>query len=75
MTIDLFTVAWNQEQRLQGFIDWYKPVCDTITIFDNHGTDLTATIASNSGCRVAQWGQGTPDNFGLRLGVKEGSRI
>ena len=58
MKIDLFTVAWNEIDRIQQFLDYYKNEVDSITIYDNYSVDGTDDICLQNGCTVYKFGEG-----------------
>lgn len=45
MTINVFSIVWNEEFMLPKFLEHYSKVADRIFIIDDHSTDLTAEIA------------------------------
>lgn len=45
MTINIYTIVWNNEFILPHFLAHYEKFADTIFIIDDHSTDRTAEIA------------------------------
>lgn len=45
MTINVFTICWNEEFMLPHFLKHYEQFADKIFIIDDHSTDRTAVIA------------------------------
>ena len=67
--IEVYTVAWNEEDSIDQFIDWYS-FADSITVYDNRSTDKTREKALARGCNVHIYGSEQQDNR-LMLTVKE----
>lgn len=44
MTIEVFTICYNEEKMLPFFLNHYSSFCDKITIFDNQSTDKTKDL-------------------------------
>lgn len=47
MTINIFTIVWNEEFMLPHFLKHYSQFADRIFVIDDHSTDLTAQIAKD----------------------------
>lgn len=45
MTINVYTIVWNEEFMLPHFLKHYSQFADRIFVIDDHSTDLTAQIA------------------------------
>jgi glycosyltransferase involved in cell wall biosynthesis len=45
MTINIFTIVWNEEFMLPHFLNHYSQFADRIFVIDHNSTDLTAEIA------------------------------
>lgn len=56
--IEIFTVAYNEEEKIMFFINWWRDRFQDcrITVIDNHSTDRTAEFAKRRGCRVISAG-------------------
>lgn len=71
MKIELYTMVWNEENRILQYLDWYTPLVDSIIIMDNYSTDRTVEIAKKAGCKVISVGiEGRHDEL-IELGIKE----
>lgn len=44
-TINIYTIAWNEEFMLPHFLKHYESVANKIFVLDHHSTDRTAEIA------------------------------
>lgn len=49
MTIELYMIAYNEEEILPFVLDYYSGFCSKITVFDNWSTDRTREIAEKYG--------------------------
>jgi glycosyltransferase involved in cell wall biosynthesis len=56
MKIHAFILTWNEQEIIGLVIKHYQKFCDKITIYDNHSTDHTVTIAKDLGCEVVSFG-------------------
>ena len=45
MTLNVYTIVWNEEFMLPHFLDHYSQFANRIFVIDDHSTDLTAQIA------------------------------
>lgn len=71
MRIEVFTIAWNEEENIKQFLDHYA-FADLITVYDNHSTDRTVEICMGRGCKIIEFGNGQQNNMDM-LAVKQAS--
>ena len=56
VTVDVFTLGYNEEKILPHFIHHYKTFCRNITFFNNMSTDSSVKICIDSGVTVIDTG-------------------
>ncbi len=66
MTIDCYTVCWNEEVFLPYFLRHYQHYCRSITVFDNESTDNSRRICEDFGATVIPWKTSGLDNAAMR---------
>lgn len=56
MKIEVYIIAFNEEETIRLTIKHYQSLGATVKIFDNYSTDNTAQIARSMGCEVESFG-------------------
>lgn len=56
VTVDLFTMGYNEEKILPHFIKHYKQFCRNITFYNNCSTDSSVDICKGNGVQVIDTG-------------------
>lgn len=56
VTVDVFTMAYNEEKVLPHFIKHYKQFCRNITLYNNCSTDSTVQICKDNNVKVIDTG-------------------
>lgn len=56
VTVDVFTLGYNEERILPHFIDHYRRFCRNITFYNNMSTDSSVKICLDNGVNVINTG-------------------
>lgn len=71
MTVDVFSICYNEEVMLPHFIKHYQDNFNAnITIYDNFSTDRSQQIILDSGCTLKTYDSGGQIRDDLYLGIK-----
>jgi glycosyltransferase involved in cell wall biosynthesis len=67
MTIDCYTICWNEEAFLPYFLRHYRHFCRNIFVLDNESDDNSRDICREAGATVIDWKtDGQQDNEAMR---------
>jgi hypothetical protein len=70
MTIDVYSVCWNEAVLLPFFIEHYQSLGANIIIYDNFSTDGSREIITKAGCELRNFDTGGQIRDDLYLSIK-----